>query len=84
MNTLGSWAIDRSYGAGRLSRPGRRVRMVLAPVLPLDTRRIRHIALLPVLWTCADRSLSRILFIQGLSRTKTEGGDRPKLTNYLQ
>ena len=45
MNTLGSWAIDRSYGAGRLLWSGRRVRMVFAPVLPHDTRRIRHIGL---------------------------------------
>jgi hypothetical protein len=82
MNTLGSWATDRSNEAGRLQGPGRRVRMVVAPVLSLDTRRIRHSAL-PRQWACADRSLSRILF-KGISRTQTEGGDRPKLTNYIQ
>lgn len=60
MNTLDSWAIDRSYGAGRPPWSDRRVRMVIAPVLPLDTRRIGHIALPPEL-ACADRSLSRIL-----------------------
>ena len=45
MNTLDSWAIDRNSGAGRPLRSGRRVRMVVAPVLPHDTRRIRHIVL---------------------------------------
>ena len=82
MNTLDSWATDRSSAAGRPQEPGRRVRMVVAPVLSLDTRRIRHSAL-PQQWACADRSLSRILF-KGISRTQTEGGDRPKLTNYIQ
>jgi hypothetical protein len=71
MNTLGSWAIDRSSGAGRLTRLGRRVRMVVAPVLPLDTRRIRHSALLQYR-ARADRRLSRILF-KGISRTQTRG-----------
>src|SRR5262249_20798796 len=60
MNTLGSWAIDRSSGAGRPLWSGRRVRMVVAPVLPRDTRRIRHIVL-PQFLACTDRSLSRIL-----------------------
>ena len=66
MNTLGSWAVDRSYGAGRALKSDRRVRMVIAPVLPLDTRRIRHIAL-PQCQACADTSLSRIL-----SRNKSD------------
>ena len=79
MNTLGSWAIDRSYGAGRPLRSDRRVRMVVAPVLPPDTRRIRHIVL-PQLWACTDRSLSRIR--KGISRTKPKGGADPK-PNYF-
>ena len=60
MNTLGSYATDRSYEAGRPQWLGRRVRMVVALPSLLDTRRIRHIAL-PQLPACADRSLSRIL-----------------------
>jgi len=60
MNTLDSWATDRSSAAGRPRGPGRRVRMVVVPVLPLDTRRIRHSAL-PQQSACADRSMSRIL-----------------------
>jgi len=35
MNTLGSWATDRSSGAGRPQWPGRRVRMVVAPLSSL-------------------------------------------------
>jgi len=77
MNTLGSWAIDRSYGAGRLLWSGRRVRMVFAPVLPHDTRRIRHIGLPPSL-ACPDRSLSRIL-PRNKPNSNFEGGDRPKV-----
>src|SRR5436190_15443636 len=38
MNTLGSWATDRSSGAGRPPRPGRRVRMVVAPLSSLLIR----------------------------------------------
>jgi len=79
MNTLGSWAIDRSYGAGRPLRSGRRLRMVVAPVLPPDTRRIRHIVL-PQLWACTDRSLSRILQ-RNKPNSDLEGGDRPNSTH---
>jgi hypothetical protein len=82
MNTLDSWAIDRSYAAGRPLRSGRRVRMVVAPVLPPDTRRIRHIVL-PQLLACTDRSLSRILQ-RNKPNSDLEGGDRPKSTHYTQ
>jgi hypothetical protein len=82
MNTLGSWAIDRSYGAGRAFCYDRHVRMVVAPVLPHDTRRIRHIGL-PQLLACPDRSLSRIL-PRNKPNSNFEGGDRPKLTLFTQ
>ena len=77
MNTLGSWAIDRSYAAGRPLASDRRVRMVIAPVLPLDTRRIRHIAL-PQQSACADRSLSRIF-----QKNKPNYKSREELTRSL-
>ena len=59
VNTLGSWAIDRSYGAGRLQGLAAALEWS-SPLSSLDTRRIRHIAL-PLSWACADRNLSRIL-----------------------
>jgi len=80
MNTLGSWAMDRSYGAGRPLRSGRLVRMVLAPVLPHDTRRIRHIALSQ---TWHVRIGACLASCKGISRTQTEeGGDCSDLTDF--
>jgi hypothetical protein len=75
MNTLGSWAIDRSYGAGRPLWPDRPVRMVVAPVLPLirvalDTLHclnVGHVRIGACLASC-----------QGISRTQSEGGDCSK------
>ena len=79
MNTLDSWAIDRSSAAGRPLWSGRRVRMVVAPVLPPDPRRIRHIAL-PQHWHV--RIGACLASCKGISRTQIEGGDRPKLTHF--
>ena len=48
-----------------------------APVLPHDTRRIRHIGL-PQRMACPDRSLSRIRQ-RNKPNYNFEGGDRPKV-----
>ena len=75
MNTLGSWAIDRSYGAGRPLWPDRPVRMVVAPVLPLIRVALDTLH-------CLDPGHVRIgaclASFQGISRTQTERGDCPK------
>src|SRR5438132_9947975 len=75
MNTLGSPATDRSIEAGRPQWPGRPVRMVVAPVLPLNTRRIRHSAL-PSRHVRIGVCLES--FIRNKPNLKSEGGGRPK------
>ena len=80
MNALGSWAIDRSYGAGRPLWSGRRVRMVVAPVLSLDRVALdtlhcfnhEHVRIGACLASCERNK----------PNSKLERGDRPKLTNY--
>ena len=71
MNTLGSWATDRSSAAGRPQWPGRRVRMVVAPLSSL-LMRVESDTVHCLKQACADRSLSRIL-LKGISRTKSRG-----------
>ena len=76
MNTLDSWAIDRSYGAGWPLWSDRRVRMVIAPVLPpirvvsdtLHCLNIWHVRIGACLASCK----------KGISRTQTEEGDCSK------
>ena len=81
MNTLGSWAIDRSYGAGRPLWSGRRVRMVKSPLSSLTIRVALDTLDCLKLLACPDRSLSRIL-PRNKPNSDFEGGDRPKLTHF--
>ena len=79
MNTLGSWAIDRSYGAGRPLWSGRRVRMVVAPVLPLIRVALDTLHRLNIGHVRIGACLASF---QGISRTQIEGGDCSKSTNF--